>query len=376
MRTTRPIAIVSLVVTLILWTAVVAEEAYDNTSTRLASVLEPPPDEGYSAGDTLATDESCSEPCREATDACGDEPCCDLSDCCYCPTWTFTAGALLMERTSPDDAVLVTETDDPASTEILNARDFDFDWRGGWELSAIRHNVRCSCWDLEARYFRIDGWRAVCGRFLSQPGAYQQYVIPIGNDEVPVEVSAIYESHLDGFELNLRRPVGSGRLTVLGGFRFVELDECGLTVTYDMGPGLNVATHQVRAINDLYGFQLGADACVWQTGWLSVDALFRAGAYGNRAVNSALVTQVVGPSFASRAADDHAAFLGELGLTGTCQLADSLALTAGYRLMWLEGVAVAPDQVGVSDPASGVATVDTGGSPLYHGVVISLEYSR
>ena len=365
MKAVTSIAVTFLAVTLML-TGVAAAQQADDSRTRLSVVPVPEPDEAYDA-DAGARDG-------------GSPSCCDLSDCCSpgccCPTYTFTVGALVMDRTGTDDVVLVTEDAAPTSPVLLNADDFDFDWRGGWEVGVIRHNVRCSCWDLEARYFRIDGWRAVWGAVLSPNGAYQQYVTPIGNDQVPAEVSAIYESHLDGFELNLRRPLGCGWLTALGGFRLVELDERGMTTNYNLGPRLNYVTHRVDAINNLYGFQLGADGCLWNGCWLSVDAKLRAGVYGNECGNNVRIIQAFGRPYASHATDSHTAFLGELGLTGTVQLVDCLALRAGYQLMWLEGVALAPEQVPVSDPANRLATVDTSGSPLYHGVVISLEYTR
>jgi hypothetical protein len=364
MKAVTPITAAFLAMTLML-AGVVAGQ--DRTSSNVVAV--PEPDEAYE------TDAVASQSCCDMSDYCADS-CCGLSNCGYCPTWTFSMGALIMDRASPEDAVLVTEGADPASNVILRAGDLDFDWRGGFELGMIRHNVRCSCWDLEARYFRIDGWRAAFGTVLSPNGAYQQYVTPIGNDEVPVQVSAIYQSHLDGFELNLRRPIACSWFTALCGFRFVELDERGLTVDYNMGPGLNFATHQVDAINDMYGFQVGADACLWNGCRLIVDAKIRAGMYGNECGNNVWIFHEVGPSYGSRATDSQTAFLGELGFTGTVRLVDGLALRAGYQLMWLAGVALAPDQIAVSDPANGLATVDTDGSALYHGFVISLEYAR
>ena len=323
----------------------------------LTGFAQPPEDEAYSTKDVA--------------------DCCDLGYLCCDPVWTVTAGSLFMDRSTPDDAVLVT---DSFGEVLLDAGEFDFDFRGGWELGAIRHNVCCACWDLEARYARIDGWRAVRDFVFSPSGSVVHYRTPIGSDpRLPSLVGAAYESHFDSLEVNVRQPIGCGGLTLLAGFRFAELDERGMTIlrVTDPGPQQNVSTSQIGAINDLYGFQFGADGCLWQWCCLSLDGKLRAGIYANRAVNSVTHVQTAVPDvWASRACDGQAAFLGELGLTGTCQLSDRLALRAGYQVMWLAGVAVASDQVAVSDPWAGAATVDTTGSPLYHGVMISMEFSR
>ncbi|OHB82273.1 MAG: hypothetical protein A2V98_25730 [Planctomycetes bacterium RBG_16_64_12] len=362
MRT--PITVASLAVTLTLFSAAVAQQRYD-VQPELTGFLEEQADEGYSGG-AVATDDSC------------DGPTCDLGNCRPCASWCFTAGALIMERSSPDDTPLVTDgyLNQTGETVLLNADEFDFDFRGGFELSAIRRNVRCTCWDLEARYFRIDGWQAIRRPVYSPTGAIVQYLRPIGETAYPGRISGSYDSHLDSLELNLRRPFCCGRYTFLAGFRFAELDERGQTITHDIGPRQDLITHDAGAINDLYGFQLGADARLFECGCFSADTLLRAGAYGNRIATSTLVTQTTGPNYVALGEKSHTSFLGELGLTGTCQINDCMALTAGYRLMWLEGVAVASDQLAVSDPIGGTTTVDTGGSPFYHGAVISLEYCR
>lgn len=353
MKAVTPIAVASLAIALMLPGVVVAWQTNHSRSTLSFVPVPPPePDEAYE-GEAMATDCGDESWC-EVSDGCA-ESCGDLSDCCYCPRWTFTAGALFMDRSSPDDAVLVPDPQDPAGPGLMNASESDFDWRGGWEIGVIRHNVRCSCWDLEARYFRIDGWRAV----------WDMVDTPVGL------ISGIYDSHLDGFELNLRRPVCGCWLTVLGGVRFVELDEsASLFAESRVAAG---TTLRAGAINDLYGFQLGADGRLWDGCWLTVDAKLRAGVYGNEVATTVLSIQPGAPILAAYGEDNHTAFLGELGLTGTVQLVDCLALRAGYQLMWLEGVALAPDQFAVAD---GLATVDTSGSPFYHGVVIALEYTR
>jgi len=360
MKSAVSIAVGSLVATFLLLGTAVGAEVFVS-DMELTGLAEPPADEAYSNAGVAG----CCGP---------DDACCGSVMCC-CPLWTVTAGTLIMDRSTPDDAVLVT---DALGETLLDAHELDFDFRGGWEVGAIRHNVWCTCWDVEARYARIDGWRAVRDYVYSPNGSMVQYAgTPIGS-RLPGLVGAVYESHFDSLELNVRQPIGCGALTLLAGFRFAELDE-RMSILRVTAPEAqeNVATTRVGAINDLYGFQFGADARMWQRGCLSLDGKLRAGVYSNRAVNRLVHTQTASPeTWACRARHCQTSFLGELGLTGRCQLSDDWALTAGYQLMWLEGMALAPDQIAVSDPGAGIARVDTQGGVFYHGAVIGLEFRR
>ena len=292
------------------------------------------------------------------------------------PRWTFEAGALMLHRSRPEHAVLMSDAFAPGGNVLVDAADFDFDFRGGFEVGLVHRNLLGSIWDLEARYFRVDGWQAALGPIVSPGGAVVHYVTPVGNTAFPATVSGTYASHLDSLELNLGRPVLGSWLSVFGGFRFLELDERSLTFTQDVGPGLNLATFDNGAINDLYGFQLGADARLWRRGPLSVECLVKAGVYDNRAVNRVAVAQQVGPAFSCRAQTDRAAFVGETALTAAYRFGDGWAVRAGYQLLWLEGMATASNQIAASDPVGGTARVDASGGLFYHGALVSLEFSR
>ena len=291
------------------------------------------------------------------------------------PGWTFRAGGLIMTRTQPDDAVLVTNSFSPGGAELLNASEFDFGFAGGFEIDAIRHNVFGTSWDPEFRLFSLDGWNAQSDSVSSPSGAVVQYVIPIGNLQFTNNIAASLASELQSVEVNLRRQTRDW-LTLLAGFRYVQLNERGLAILQDVGPGLNLATHAIDADNHLWGCQLGADATVFEFGRLQLGAIGKAGIYSNDCGNRVAVTQTEGPGFGSNSRDDHVAFVGELGATGNYAITERWSARAAYQLFWVDGVALASDQVAVSDPANGSATVDSSGTAFYHGVFAGLEYSR
>lgn len=318
-----------------------------------------------------------TEPLSEATPVAeADTDCSEFFQDCCGPLWTVYADAIFLHRSTPRNAALITDSFAPGGNELLNAADFKFDTEAGFRLGLVRHNVLDTGWDLEAIYFGIDGWRATTGVVNSPAGAVAQFVSPLGNTAYASDVWASYRSELHNVEVNGRKQVRDW-LSILGGFRYLELNENGLSLFQDIGPGLNLVNVSTGATNHLMGFQLGADSRILSRGRLELDCVLKAGIYNNKAKNRAFISQSASPTtFASTASDNHTAFVGEIGLTGLYQLDRGWAIRGGYQLLWIEGVALASDQIAVSDPGVGTATVDTSGSPFYHGAFVGLEFTR
>lgn len=293
---------------------------------------------------------------------------------CGCdPRWTLRAGMLWMQRDNPNNAVLVTTGD--LVTPVLNASQFNFDFAPGFELDVIRHNAGGSGWDLEARFFNVDNMNASVPTVLSPGGAFTSYLIPLGNG-LPSTITGSYDSSLLSTELNVRRQAGPDWLTVLAGFRYLRLNEEGATIVQDIGPGLNLATIGNNSNNDLFGAQLGAEIDLLTKGRLNFNTFGKAGIYANHNSNDVFISQSAFPAtFASSDSSTTTAFVGELGFVGAYRITDSLSLRSTYQLMWVEGVALASDQVAVSNPLLGTATVDTDGT-FYQGFFVGLEYTR
>jgi hypothetical protein len=283
-----------------------------------------------------------------------------LNDCGRGQCWTFRADEVFIQRSTTRSQALLYADD--LSTESLNSQTgLNFPVATGFQVSAARQ--LWGCWSVEAGYFHLDGWEArasvpgdsyivtdVNGGYFGVTDAYARYI------------SAIYLG-----EINARYQWGD-RLSLLAGFRMGELDE-RYRATGTEGAG--IATLTSDAFNHLYGFQIGADAEVIRAGALRINGLCKAGVYANSA------------SQATRRFDDfldesqtatknHTAFLGEAGLALTYQFSEHLAARAVYQAVWLEGVALAPEQLGATDFA-GTAVVDTAGSMFYHGGGIGLE---
>ena len=233
-----------------------------------------------------------------------------------------------------------------------------------------------------------------------------------------------YESTLQDFDFNLKGRRQPGRLLRFGvGYRNIQFHEAGLValrgtfntidndpLVLDASDGLSdtaltdtltgggltpgtgaigfqqsnplLFTTSTRAHNQLNGVQATLDASLLESEFFLIGGYVKAGVYHNRARGSVSESyQQLGasPSSYTRTfsdSQDRVAFAGNLGITGTVFLRENLRLTAGYELMYLSGVALAPDQAGgISTNISNVTSLNlqSHGQTLFHGGRIGFE---
>lgn len=317
--------------------------------------------------------------CRQEEDCANVDACCGPDDCCD-PLWTIRAGAIFLKREQPTARQLFTNYS--GTSELMNADGFDFDVQTGVDFNAIRRLGERG--GIEVRYFGVDSWsetqsatnpRSLAdGGFLLQPAPGGLANLLFGVPIVGTTIDATALSRLHSTEVNLRRDL-TGWLTVLGGFRWVELHEelhanpqySVLSVPLDWDIDTNTDNH-------MYGFQLGGEGKLFNRGRFSLEGNLKAGIYYNQADVDASITRPVSfLNLASSLEEDHTAFLGELAIVGAVRLTDRLSARAGYQVTWIEGVALATDQMTTLIPSGGTE-VNVGGSPLYHGALASLEF--
>ena len=172
----------------------------------------------------------------------------------------------------------------------------------------------------------------------------------------------------------------NNRVTVLAGFRWLQLNDNllgWLSPTAGLPPFWNTST-----ANNLYGAQIGVEGKILEYERFSLGGLVKIGLFDNDAMQSTGVSleKVVYPSKASA---NHAAFVSEAGLRLKYQVTGGLALKAGYELLWLDGVALAPGQIQETIatehllPPSTVQAlgVNSGSNVLFQGFTAGFEYS-
>jgi hypothetical protein len=255
----------------------------------------------------------------------------------------------------------VNEIEKPGN-EILDSNQFGWDWAGGPDLSVCRC-LDCCC-SIQARYFAIDGWTSSATR------AGDVYVV-LPWTTVRAQGTATYVNGADLYsvEVNLRRLMTSW-LTLLAGFRHVEYDE-GLLAQFAPTGGPAQDIFAVDTDNHLYGGQIGAEAALGSIGHWRLDSWLKAGVYANHAdQTTTLLTPI---SASAGASQDRTAFVGSVGISLCRPVTRCLAFWTGYQAMWLDGVALAPSQLAVTNVQNNYATVDADDSLLLHGVTLGMD---
>jgi hypothetical protein len=279
------------------------------------------------------------------------------------PHWGFTADAVVLKRLNPRDTILFYSP--VAPTEVLGADRLNSDAAIGFQLGAVRHGP-CG-WDIELGYFQIDGWngnRSVPGDSLMMTGASGYFV---------TNAETQYKSSIHLAEINVRRQWFEG-FSILAGFRAGEVNEIygasGLDTT-----ALTTDSLETKAFNHLYGFQLGAEWEFYNRGGpLRISALCKSGLYDNAASQTSTTTDATQGVLSVNAHRNQTAFMGEASIITSYDVTRHLTFRALCQAMWIEGIALAPEQVLDNDFGGQGTTLNTHGGIFAYGGGLGVEY--
>lgn len=160
------------------------------------------------------------------------------------------------------------------------------------------------------------------------------------------------------------------------GFRYIRISEdLNLIAQRTVGGAVEEGNYDVHTSNNLYGLQLGGRSrrTRGRYGW---EATGKFGIFGNDMRQRQSVTDF--PDFPLRptvsGSSGGVAFVGETNLTALYRLTQIWNLRAGYSLLWIEGLALAPDQLDFDfASASGGSQLHNGGAMFLHGVNVGIE---
>jgi hypothetical protein len=285
--------------------------------------------------------------------------------------------------------------DPNTDTTFVSTSDLDFDFDSG--LRATIGMRICGGRALEFTYFGLSEGNADAVATSTDPNAF--LIFPdnfFGNVFVdPVAVGVRYSSSLNSFELNLPcccgccdrcnngcgDPCGCGEVRCRSfewftGFRYVNVDEeLNISAQRIVAGGLEEGSYDIRTTNRLYGLQIGMRErrTRGRFGW---EATGKAGIFGNDAREVQTVTDFpnfqIRPTVSSRGG--QVAFIGDTNLSALYRLTDVWNLKAGYNLIWIEGLALAPDQLDFDFASStGGSRLHSGGGMFLHGVNVGVE---
>ncbi len=129
--------------------------------------------------------------------------------------------------------------------------------------------------------------------------------------------------------------------------------------------------YRTETNNDLFGLHLGGAMLYERDRW-SIEVGGKGGVFINDAKADSLftITNNAANSFRVDNRETAFSFLGEFKAIGRYHLRPNLSLRAGWQMMYLTGVALAPDQINFS-PDEGRFPYT--GDPFYHGALFGFE---
>jgi hypothetical protein len=233
---------------------------------------------------------------------------------------------------------------------------------------------------IEATYFSIDNWNysrlinpAPGAGIVTLPGALPLNSVDyLGADNMQLN----YSARLLNGELNVIRPLAWPDIGFLAGFRYLQLNE-NFNIHALNTIVSQASDYNTRTTNNLYGGQIGTRIRK-QWDLFGIEFTGKAGLFDNDSRQKNYVDDQ-NNSVALRplrGGNTHSAsFVGDINLTGTFRIDTNWVLRFGYNVLWVERVALAPDQLDFRDPtiaASGTGINHRGGL-FAHGVNAGLE---
>jgi hypothetical protein len=288
---------------------------------------------------------------------------------------------------------------------VLSTDNLDFDERPGFRfVAALQFGASGN---IEFNYLGTLNW-AKSASVTSPTDDLYSVFSDFGNDPPPQAGPPIvrggftdtdsadfhsieYSSNLDSLELGYRRRWMAPNCRIQGswiaGVRYLRLEEQFLHKTRVDYPDPNgggapditgFLDYEVGTANSMTGFQVGGDAWATLFPGIQLGSDFKMGIYGNRADQ---VTTINAQSLASTIVEsdsvDEVAFLAEANLIGTWRLSQNLTLRGGYTAIYVDGVALAPENFNSGAPFVGgdrTVFINANGDLLLHGFTGGVEW--
>ncbi len=339
------------------------------------------------ADDSLLTADSDAEPMQTvsnlATDDSGhggySDDCCNLlpsSKMCPC-TYTWAEGLLMWRDNQSTNRPIVINLN--TQDTLIGTNDLNFDTGWGIRAGFGIHDCDNCGWEFEyLGLFDQSAARSVkLADELALPG---DLGLSTNNFYFADEVSVHYSSQVNNAEINrvsccccCDGPCGCQSVEWLYGLRYLNLHEELSIVSNDFQEG--TSNYDIRTNNNLFGAQVGSRVrhCRGQWSW---EGTGKAGIFGNAAEQHS--DQIVDfPAFVVRPAHTESAgdvaFVGDLNLSAIYQINSVWGARLGYNLIWIEGVALAPDQLDFTNTSDSGKNISADGGVLLQGVNAGFE---
>jgi len=313
-------------------------------------------------------------------------------DAAGCPDGWYARGeAFLLQRDRAPRTAISADVDfTGAATVLLTTDNLHFGYEPGTRLTLGR---QFGCNRIELSYFGLHDFSASAQVTSADApsgtlqSAWAGFASPATIDPFDgADLHRItYGSRLHSAEINLRHqaePASCLASTWLVGVRYLKVSEDFAffsSVNDWMGNGPAYGTYAVTTNNDLLGGQLGTEL-VWScTPRLSLGATAKGALLGSAAKKVAVFETVMPPPAApyfrtEAGASGHTlASIVETGLFTEVQLTPRISARAGYDVILVSGLALAPQQLNFSDDPGAAGAIHLNGKSVYHGPSFGLN---
>jgi hypothetical protein len=289
---------------------------------------------------------------------------------------------------------------------VLSTEDIDFEAEAG--IRAVVGVPICDNLNLEASYFGLHKWDEEASVVDPNRNLFSVYsgfgtrstVIVVGGQNININQNALdgssvqaidYRSDLHNADLNLKGrwhlKSPKQELWLQAGARYIKLTEQFDYLTQVTGAVNNELVGEsfsrVETDNDLVGFQLGGEFSHFFTPKLRLTLDTKSALMVNFSEQESDVgvnLVVLGLALdlgGEEVVDESLAFVTEGGISLTYDITCWLSVTGGYRVMYVDGVALGPENFNPMLPIPGTNLrqpfLDHNGSLVYHGGTAGLE---
>lgn len=294
--------------------------------------------------------------------------------------WYTKVEAVLLRRTPLNNQIIVVEDPSAGTNPVavsvarLDANEISFNNNAqpGLGLTLGRQIDNVSA--VEISYFGLYNWTSGAvvngANSLSLPGTI---AITTQDFFLADEVAVSYESHLNNMEINYKQTING--LSLLGGFRYINIDEEFNMRFHDVDTG--TSNYVIHTANNLIGGQVGLG---WHWGVgdrLEADWFSKVGVFGNAQYMNQWMADF-GNLLPRRDFTDHSthtAFVAEVGVNVRLRVTEWMTILGGYRFIWLDGLALAPQQVDFNDaPGAGQTFNSQNGNFKLYGPSAGVEF--
>lgn len=263
--------------------------------------------------------------------------------------YAVDVAASLFSRSRASDAVLFVNPASRAENVSTNslATDLSAGIDGGLTLYEQHHLT-----DVEIRATLVDRWQAQTQQLFSGTTVQFNASPPVGTTG-PRLATVISDSEFFSTEANLRfrSPKKCAGPTWIIGARLITFDDSLHGLFADPSSVFPNEDVRIEAENRLFGGHVGFDSVLKNQSCWCIKWMWRLGVYGNEGKqNSQLISQASPPiSFPANGSATGFAWHAEAGVHARWRFSKCSSLFLGYRLMYVDGLVLAPEQLAATD---------------------------